>query len=92
MSRARRIRARERIGKELSAKQMPLSDPRESGGDSLYPAMSGAPIGFQGKSDAAAASPDCSELVISLGWVKHGMTMRASRLLTQVGRVCATGI
>lgn len=37
----------------LSAKQMPLSDPRQV--EEMYPAMSNAsPIGFQGKSDAAA--------------------------------------
>lgn len=61
----------------LSAKQMPLSDPRETE-ELAYPATSSVPpIGFQGKSDAQLhASPHCSELVISLGRVKRGMTMR----------------
>lgn len=47
------LSVRARIGRGLSAKQMPLSDPRQV--EEMYPAMSSAsPIGFQGKSDAAA--------------------------------------
>lgn len=43
----------------------------------LYPAMSTVPpIGFQGKSDAQLRTPYCSELVISLEWVKRGMAIR----------------
>lgn len=60
----------------LSAKQMPLSDPRETE-EMVYSAMSSAPpIRFQGKSDAQLQALHCSELVISLGRVKRGMTMR----------------
>lgn len=65
-SRARRILLRAQIEGELSAKQMPLSDPRETE-EMVYPAMpSVLPIGFQGKSDAQLQALHCSELVISL--------------------------
>lgn len=69
---------RARIGRGLSAKQMPLNDPRQV--EEMYPAMSSAsPIGFQGKSDAVATLLLRLPLLSLLQWISYFSGMGKTR-------------